>query len=118
MHIMSILFMLLFLSSVNAFTGHAGGPLSTTPRGWLLFFLSSQHSSLGGGISLPISDGLPLIVLFLCGSSGMVLSVCPMVFYYGLVLMVLSFLLSWFPARVGSLCFVDFVRLFFYLFTF
>jgi len=66
--------------------------LSTTARGWFPF-LSSQRSSLDDGVSLSNSDELPLIVLFLCGTSGMVLSVCPMVLYYGLVLSVLFFLL-------------------------
>lgn len=94
--------------------------LSTTARGWFpfffFFFLSSQRSSLDDGVSLSNSDELPLIVLSLCGYSGMVLSVCTMVLYYGLVLSVLFFA-YWFSARVGSFCCVDLVRLS-YLFTF
>lgn len=119
MHIMSILFMLLFLSSVDAFQGHAGGSLNYCARVvpfFFFFFLSSQRSSLDDGVSLSNSDELPLIVLSLCGYSGMVLSVCTMVLYYGLVLSVLFFA-YWFSARVGSFCCVDLVRLS-YLFTF
>lgn len=38
MHIMSILFMLLFLSSVDAFQGHAGGSLNYCARVVPFFF--------------------------------------------------------------------------------